>query len=406
MLRTLRHRDFGLLWLGQGISLLGDGVYFVAIAWQVYDLSDSASALSLVGVAWTLPQVLTLLLAGVLADRVERRRQLVAADLLRCAAIGGIAALSLAGAIELWQIVALVVVYGIGDALFQPAFTGIVPSVVPADELLAANALSSFARPLALRFVGPALGGLLITALGVGEAFAFDAASFALSALAVRLIAIQRPALDAGQDERSLRADIAEGLAYVRERAWLWATLCMAALVLLLFFGPTEVLLPLRIRHQLGGDAGDFGLVLAAGGLGAILSSVAISVAGLPARKMTFMYAVWCLPMLTVAGYGLAGSVWQLALLSFVLFGTAAAGNVVWNTMIQTEVPRSKLGRVSSLDWLVSTGLIPVSFAITGPVSHLVGVQATLVVAGVLGSAGFAFLFVPGVRDPERSPAR
>ncbi len=165
MLRALRGRDFRLLWIGQSVSLIGDGIYLVAIAWLVYDISNEPGALALVGLAWTLPQVGVLLLAGVLSDRFERRRLLVVADLIRFAAIGSIAALSLAGVVELWHVVVLVVFYGVGQALFQPAFAAIVPDVVPRDQLLQANALRELMEPLGMRFGGPALGGFLIAAV-------------------------------------------------------------------------------------------------------------------------------------------------------------------------------------------------------------------------------------------------
>src|SRR3712207_718473 len=129
MLAALRHRDFRRLWAGQAVSLVGDGIYLVAIAWIVYDISNDPSALAVVGFAWTVPQVSGLLLAGVLSDRFERRRLLVIADLVRFVAIGALAALALADEAELWHVVVLVVFYGLGQALFQPAFTAIVPEV-------------------------------------------------------------------------------------------------------------------------------------------------------------------------------------------------------------------------------------------------------------------------------------
>src|ERR671911_1788977 len=105
MLRVLRNRDFGLLWTGRAVSLVGDGIYLVAIAWLVYDISNEPGALAVVGFAWTLPQVAGLLLAGVLSDRFERRRLLVIADLVRCAAIGTIGVLTLADLVELWHVI-------------------------------------------------------------------------------------------------------------------------------------------------------------------------------------------------------------------------------------------------------------------------------------------------------------
>src|SRR5919106_3791515 len=118
-----------MLWTGQAISLVGDGIYLVAIAWLVYDISNKPSALAIVGVAWTLPMVAGLLVAGVMSDRFERRRLIVIADLMRCATIGTIGALAIADVAELWHVIVLVVVYGFGQALFQPAFTAIVPEV-------------------------------------------------------------------------------------------------------------------------------------------------------------------------------------------------------------------------------------------------------------------------------------
>ncbi len=222
MLRVLRHRDFGLLWLGQAVSLVGDGIYLVAIAWLVLDISNEPTALGLVGLAWTLPMVASLLISGVLSDRFERRRLMITADLLRLAAIGTIAALALAETAQLWQVIALVVVYGIGQALFQPAFSAIVPDVVPRDELLQANAVRELMEPLGLRFAGPALGGFLIAVFGVGEAFVIDAATFGVSAVAVSLMSPQPPPRE---ETGGIRRDLLEGIAYVRAHAWLWATL-------------------------------------------------------------------------------------------------------------------------------------------------------------------------------------
>jgi predicted MFS family arabinose efflux permease len=401
MLRALRHRDFGLLWLGQAVSLIGDGVYLVAIAWLVYDLSNAPGALALVGFAWTLPQVAALLIAGVLSDRFERRRLLVIADLLRSAAIGAIAALAIADAVELWHLVVLVVVYGIGEALFQPAFTAIVPGVVPREELLHANALKEFMEPVGLRFAGPALGGLLIAAVGVGTAFLVDAATFAVSAAFVSLMRRQ-PVTDASH--RPMRRQLAEGFAYVRANAWLWATLCGAALALLATFGPFEVLVPYIIRNDLGGDAATFGIVLSAGGLGSIAAALAIGRRGAPRRYVTFMYAAWAIAIGLDVGMAIAGAAWQMCVIAFVSYASSTAGMVVWNTLMHTLVPQDMIGRVSSFDWFISTGLIPVSFALTGPMADLIGARTTLAVAGVLGVAACAFLFVPGVRDPERRP--
>ena len=401
MLRVLRHRDFALLWIGQTVSLLGDGIYVVAIAWLVYDISNAPSALGLVGLAWTLPQVATLLLAGVVTDRYERRLVVIVADVLRVVAIGSLGLLALAGAVELWHVVLLVIVYGVGEALFQPAFTAIVPEVVPQDEILQASALKEVMEPIGFRFAGPAIGGLLIGLAGVGTALVIDAATFAASAVAVGLMSRQPRPVAAGM---SIWRDLREGFAFVRARPWLWATLGSAALALLASFGPLEVLLPYLIRNDLGGDAATFGAVLSAGGLGSITAALLVSRLGAPRRHVTFMYAGWAVSGALTAGFAVADAAWQLCAVAFVSFACATAGMVVWSTLMQTLVPAEMLGRVSSVDWFVSFGLVPLSFAITGPVAEVVGVKETLVGGGVLALLSCGALFLPGVREPEAEP--
>jgi DHA3 family tetracycline resistance protein-like MFS transporter len=396
----LRHRDFRLLWSGMCVSLLGDGVFLVAMAWQVYALSNAPTALALVGIAMTVPTIAFLLVGGAVSDRFDRRRIMLAADLVRGVAVGLVAVLSLAGVLELWHMVLLVGVYGAGTAFFTPAFDAIVPDVLPASELAQANSLDQFVRPLALRLAGPALGGVLIDVVGVGAAFALDAGSFAVSALALMVMRTQPKARsEAGG---SIGGEIRAGFAYIRRHVWLWATFASAAVAYLLFMGPAEVLLPFVVKNELGGSAGDLGLVFAAGGLGSLGCAVVMGQRGLPRRDITFMYLVWTAATLAVAGYGLADAVWQLMLASLAFNALETAGTIVWATAKQRHVPPELLGRVSSLDWLISIGLLPLSFALTGPVSGAIGAQATLVGAGLIGGViTFAALLLPGMRAIE-----
>ena len=401
MLTPLRHRDFRLLWSGMCVSLMGDGIFMVAMAWQVYALSNAPTALALVGIAMTVPTIAFLLLGGVVSDRADRRRVMLAADVARGIAVGLLAILSLTGVLALWHVVALVALYGAGAAFFGPAFDAIVPDVLPASELPQANALDQFVRPVALRLAGPALGGLLIDAVGVGTAFAFDAASFAISVIALVAMRARVPRT-AADGPASVRADIRTGLVYVRRHVWLWATFVTAAVAYLLFMGPAEVLLPYLVKNELGGRAADLGLVFAAGGIGSVGCAVVMGQRGLPRRDITFMYVAWTLATIAVAGYGLASAVWQLMLASLAFNALETAGTIVWATAKQRHVPAALLGRVSSLDWLISIGLLPVSFALTGPVSAAIGAQTTLVAAGLIGGAvTFSALLLPGMRAVE-----
>src|SRR6478752_1769907 len=153
-------------------SLLGDGIFLVAMAWQVYAVWDAPAALSMVGIAMTVPTIVCLLPGGVVSDRLSRRAVMLAADALRAVAIAVLALLSLTGRIQVWEIAALAMVYGAGTAFFTPAFEALVPDILPESDLPAANSLDQFVRPIALRLAGPALGGWLIAAFGPGIAFA------------------------------------------------------------------------------------------------------------------------------------------------------------------------------------------------------------------------------------------
>jgi MFS family permease len=400
LLAPLRVRDFRLLWTGMCVSLLGDGAFLVALAWQVYALSDAPTAMSLVGIAMTVPTITFLLVGGVASDRLDRRRIMLAADVVRAVAVGLLAVLSLTGALELWHVVVLVVVYGTGAAFFAPAFDAIVPELLSEDHLAQANALEQVVRPLAMRLAGPALGGVLVGAFGAGTAFALDAASFAVSAFF--LLAMRRGAGRPTPAGISVLADLREGWRFVRRHTWLWATFVSAAVAYLCFMGPVEVLLPLVVKEDLHGSATDLGIVFAAGGLGSVGCAVVLGGRGLPRRDITFMYVAWTLATLAVAGYGVAGAVWQLMLASLAFNALETAGTIVWATAKQRHVPGDMLGRVSSLDWLISIGLLPLSFALTGPVSAAIGAQGTLVAAGAVGAVvTFGALWLPGMRALE-----
>jgi len=382
------------------VSLLGDGIFVVAMAWQVYALSNAPTALALVGITMTVPTIALLLLGGVLSDRFDRRRIMVAADVVRGLAVGLLAVLSLTGALELWHIAVIAAFYGGGTAFFSPSFDALVPEVLPAGDLAQANALDQFVRPIALRLAGPALGGVLIEVLGAGTAFAVDAASFVVSAAALLAMApgVRAPVTEAG----TVTGDIAVGLRYIRSHVWLWATFASAAIAYLLFMGPAEVLLPFIVKNDLHGSAADLGIVFAAGGIGSVGCAVVLGQRGLPRRDITFMYVTWTLATVAVAGYGLSTAVWQLMIASLAFNALETAGTIVWATAKQRHVPAALLGRVSSLDWLISIGLLPLSFALTGPVSGLLGARTTLISAGVLGGiVTFAALLLPGMRDIE-----
>jgi MFS family permease len=406
LFRPLRLRDFRYLWTGMTVSLLGDGIFLVAIAWQVYQLSNAPTALSVVGVAMSVPHVVLLLLGGVVSDRFDRRKVMVGADVVRGIAIGILGLLSVTGALELWHVLVLTAFYGAGTAFFGPAFDAIVPDVVPPELLAEANSLDQFVRPAAWRLAGPALGGWLIGLWGPGGAFLVDAATFAVSIVAITLMHRTAQVESDEAMEGSAFSQVREGFRFVRSHVWLWGTFLAATFAYLMFMGPTEVLLPYVIKNNLGGSASDLGFVFALGGVGAILAAIIMGQRGTPRRHITFIYVVWTLSTLAIAGYGFARFTWQVMAACFAFNALETAGTIVWATTKQSLVPSRLLGRVSSFDWFISIGLLPVSFALTAPVAGVIGARATLIGAGVIGGVvTFCFLFLPGMRAIERSGA-
>jgi len=388
------------------ISLIGDGVMFVALAWQVLTLSNAPSALALVGLAITLPQVVLALLGGVVSDRFDRRVVMIAADVVRAGVLVVVGALSITGELRIWHLLVLGACYGAGSAFFAPAFDAIIPGLVPADVLTEANSLDQLVRPLGTRLIGPLVGGLVVAAAGAGWAFVADAGTFVFSVACLMRVSTSWTPSGAGTSSTSAAADLRECFQFVRARVWLWGTLLSSSVACLLFLGPSEVLLPFVVKHDLHASASTLGAVLAAGGIGAVGAAVVVGSRGLPRRSITLMYTAWTVSTIGIAAYGIARFTWQLMLACLLFNALETAGLIVWATVRQRNVPRELLGRVASLDWFVATGLTPLSFALVGPAAAVFGVRGTLVGAGLLASAvTAAAFFLPGMRSPEGAPA-
>ena len=212
-----------------------------------------------------------------------------------------------------------------------------------------------------------------------------------------------RPRATAPESGGSVFHDVAEGFRFIRSHVWLWGTFLAATFAYLSFLGPIEVLLPFVVKNEMGGSARDLGFILAVGGIGSIAAAIFVGHRGIPKRNMTFIYLCWTVSTLAVAGYGLARVPWQAMIAAFAFGSLESAGLIAWATTKQRFVPGRLLGRVSSLDWFISIGLVPLSYALTGPLAAMFGARTALVGAGVLGaSVTFAFLFLPGLRDIER----
>jgi MFS family permease len=251
-LRVLRFQDFRYLFLGQAASLIGDQVVIVALALFVTRLTGSPSDLGLVFGVQAVALVLLLLFGGVWGDRLPQHRIMIAADLARAALHATLAVLIFTGSVRIWQVIAIEAAFGAAEAFFRPAYTGLIPQTVPEELIQDANGLTEAIDNLSL-LIGPAIATALIIGVGAGEAFAFDAATFVVSAL---LLARVKPR-PRGEPEPSAPVlhELGAGWREVRERTWVWVTIAAFSGVLFCALAPWIVLGPVIARGLYGGTS-------------------------------------------------------------------------------------------------------------------------------------------------------
>jgi len=334
---------------------------------------------------------------------MDRRHLMIIGDLVRLVAIATIGTLILFDALSVPLLIMLVFFYGAGQAVFGPAFHSIVPTIVPEDLLVEANSIAQVVRPLSMIVVGPLIGAVVVAAAGTGWAFLTDALTFAISAICIALMRA-RTTRDPNAEPTRLWADIREGIRYVRVTPWVRLGLLGGFVSLFAVWGPWETLVPFVVTDRMHGDELELALVYGAGGVGSIL--VALTMAqrgGLPRRPLTTMYIAWAIGMGLTAGFGIVANVPQAMVVSF--FAEAGIGVliVIWFTTMQRLVPNDLLGRVSSLDWMITIMGAPISFLVVGPLAEVFGADAVLIGAGILGAAATLFFMTrPGAREPER----
>jgi MFS family permease len=396
MTHVLRHRDFRFLWLAQSSSVIGDRIVTVALALFVIDLTGSATDLGLVFAAQSLPLVAFLLIGGVWADRLPRHRVMMVTDLVRFALHGLLAILIFLGSVAIWQLVAIEAVFGTAEAFFRPAATGLLPETVPNAELQQANAMITLFENVA-EFAGPALATALVLGAGAGSAFALDATTFLLSAA---FLARVRPhtrgvplTAAAAPKRETVWKEIREGSREVRARSWVWGTLLAFCVALFTGLAPWFVLGPVVARQQYG-HIGVYGLVAAALGIGTIIGSF-IGVGWRPRYPMRYaMIAIVLWPpaaVLYAAGVTLA-----IVVPVTVIGGIGIAlFDIWWTTALAERIPADKLSRVSSYDWMVSIGLLPLGYVLAGPLAGALGAVDVLLGGSVLACVALALGLLP-----------
>jgi len=402
VLRT--EAQFRLLFAGQVLSLVGDKVMAVALPFAVLEAGGSISAVGLVVAAQLAPFLVFALVGGVIADRGDRRRVLVASDVARLVvqAVGGV--LLVTDAASPLTLGVLAALYGSADAFFQPAFTGLLPQTVShPGQLQPANALRGLSFSVA-SIGGPAVAGLLVAGIGAGAAFLFDAASFAVSvACLLRL----RPRVAEEGIEAAPPAfveAVKTGWREVRSRSWLLAGLGAGCAYAGIVLPAVFVLGPVSISERLGGP-GAWAAVVVSFGLGCVLGDVLL-LRFRPRHAMRTAAIALILASCQAAIYGSGVVLAVMCTLQFVAGIGVTAFFTLWEVSLQEHVPGEALSRVSSFDYMASTMLMPVGTAVVGPLAAAVGTQETLLGMSAVGIAcALAFLAVPSVRSLPRVEA-
>jgi MFS family permease len=396
---VLGERNFRRYYVGQSLSLLGDALLPIAMAFAVLDVVGSASALGLVLAAGFVPQVILMLVGGVVADRVNRRTLMIGCDVLRLCSQAAQGTLLLTGHANLVTMVVLNAFWGVGAAFFKPSSTGLVAELVDAGKLQQANGLIGLSSNIAFT-LGPAFGGVLIVAISPGAAILIDAATFAASALALGLVRL--PAAAARTSRPSIVADLAGGWQEFRSRTWLWTLVVWAAGFHLLALPAYQVLGPLTAKDELGGVSA-WATIGVGTGLGLVLGGVlALRLKPRFILRSSFVpLGLYGLPLLLLAfPHALPGRAVTIAFAALLGNVGVSMFNVFFGTAIQQHVPLEAISRVSAYDWLGSLALLPIGQAIIGPMAGLTSTRVMLVVGGLfmLGSIPALFL-IRSARD-------
>ncbi len=379
--RALRHRNYRLFFAGQTISLIGTWLTKVATSWLVYRLTGSAWMLGIVGFAGQLPTFLLSPVAGVLTDRWNLHRLLVATQVLAMVQSGLLAYYALSGTITVTHVLLLSVFQALINAFDVPARQAFVVEMLESrDDLPNAIALNS-SMVNAARLIGPSLAGVLIAAVGEGWCFAIDAASYiavVASLLAMRIAA--RPIARTGQN---LLQELRQGARYVAGFPPILAILLLIALVSLTGV-PYLLLLPVITDQVFHGGAGMLGILTAASGVGALAGALYLA-----SRNTVLGLGRWIAVSALAFGAGLIGlglSRWlalSLALMALTGFGMMVQ-MAASNTVLQTLSDEDKRGRVMSYYTMAFFGTQPLGSLLSGAVADRIGAPETLMIGGAL----------------------
>lgn len=397
LLAPLAGRAYRLLWIGQSISSAGDALVQVALVFAILHVGGTASDIGYVAAIQAVTRIAFVLAGGVWADRLRRQFVMLASDALRAAVQAALAVLLFAGQAHVWELGLGAALYGAAQSFFGPASTGLVPKTVATGQLQQANALMGFSASF-FNVGGPAAAGLLIAVFGPALVFAIDAATFVVSAISLGLLRLPSRSLP---QRCSLRADLAVGWHELALRPWYWLNLIAHALwnfAIPAYF----VLGPVIAATMLGGPSA-WGAICASWAVGAVAGGI-ISLRFRPRRPLVvgnLALTLGALPLLALAP---PLATWEIGIAAALGGGAMVFMNSVWTTTMQELFPDQVRSRVDSYDWLISLVVMPVGFAIIGPLAARAGDMVTLVGdALILAVPCILVVLHPGIRAVRRN---
>ncbi|GIW11400.1 MAG: MFS transporter [Dehalococcoidia bacterium] len=395
---ALRHRDYRLLWSGMISSSTTLWMEQVAYGWLVLQLTNSPFLLGFVGFCRALPTLLFSLFAGVLADRLDRRRVLLAGQSVTWATITTLALLTTTGLVQVWHVFVAAFLAGSAQAFNLPTRQAIINDAVGKEDLPQAIALNSLSFNVA-KVIGPSIAGVVVATLGTTAVFWTESVLLLFTLLTTFLLRLPpRPPLPA---ERSPLRDLAEGFAYVRRDRYILG-LMLAAGVPVLLAWPYQTLLPVVARDALGSGAEGLGVLMSASGIGAIATILGAAALRQRGRRQTVQFLAMAAFGVLLVLFASSSQLWLSTLIIAGITGSSILYNILNQTALQTYVDDRVRGRVLGI-YLLVMGLNPIGALVFGGVADHFGIRLTLFFMGVLtvSAAGLIYWLNPALRQQE-----
>ena len=397
---VLSSSPFRKLWAATILSLFGDFFSYVAMAWLVLQLTGSSLALGTVLVVQALPRAILMVVGGAVSDRLSARLTMLGSMGLRALFVGPLAVLVLTGRVQMWEVYAIAAVFGIVDAFFYPARSSILPRVVKDTELEPGNAVLNVTSQATV-ILGPVIGGVIVATLGIGWAFAGDAACFAVGVLFVLWMptTAAKPMESAHTASGGLANQIVAGLRYAWSDIGIRITLIVVAVIDFGANGAIGVGLPTLVHGRWGGGAAGLGILLGAWGVGATVGALGAGIVP-PPKRFGFLIIGLCLWFgTTVMVVGLLPSI----VLAAIVMAVSGIGTGVVNTYgiswLQRRTDPNMQGRVMSLVMLASMGLTPIAYAVSGVIAEVNPTLLFVIAGGITLAFGVLATTSRSVRE-------